>query len=299
MREDAAEGAPEPRAEGGDAKKKSRLGDLGARLLTAVVVVPLLLLLLYWAPKWGFLVLVGVATIVGAAELFHMTMPAHRAQQAWGVVASLGVAAVLLWQPSPALMVTAVLGLVAGGFLFGLFAPEPVESAGSRMGWLVAGPLYVGGTLAAIGLLHQRDNGGSWVVLTMMLAWFGDTGAYFAGRAFGKHKLYPRVSPKKTLEGAAGGLAGSVVGVLLAYFWYLPEIRPGGLAPAIGLAIGAGALGQAGDLMESLVKRSTGVKDSGWIVPGHGGLLDRIDALMWTAAATWAYAWWVVEPAAG
>src|SRR6202044_2759789 len=114
------------------------------------------------------------------------------------------------------------------------------------------------------------------------LAWFADTGAYFAGRFLGKHKLYEAVSPKKTVEGAIGGLIASVVWALLGSFFFLRGMLP--VAHAIPLALAAGAFGQAGDLAESLLKRSTGVKDSGAIVPGHGGILDRVDALLLTSA---------------
>jgi phosphatidate cytidylyltransferase len=120
--------------------------------------------------------------------------------------------------------------------------------------------------------------------MTLMFAWWGDTGGYFAGRFLGKRKLYPAVSPKKTVEGAIGGLAGSVAGALCAHFWYLPSIP---LLNSVVLAIVAGALGQAGDLGESLIKRSTGVKDSGQIVPGHGGILDRVDGLLFVMPATY------------
>lgn len=268
------------------------LGDLGARLVTAVIVVPLLLWLLFWAPDWGFTTLVFVATVVGASELLGMTLPGRRVLQGLGILLSVGVVAVILWQPTGLALTTSLVGLLVVGLLGGLASPEPVETAGARMGWLVAGPLYVGGLLATIAMLHLRDNGGAWVVLAMMLAWFGDTGAYFAGRAFGKHKLYERVSPKKTIEGALGGLAGSVIGALLAHYWYLPELP---LVGGVLLALVAGALGQAGDLVESLIKRTSGVKDSGWIVYGHGGLLDRIDALLMTSAATWAFAAWFLD----
>ena len=272
--------------------QRGRLGDLGARLATSAVVIPVLLWLLFWAPRIGFLLLVIAATAIGASELFGMTLPKRRVLQGLGVSSSVGVCAVFIFQPSELAIVTVLLGVLVVGLLGGLFAPAPIETAAARTGWLVAGPLYIGGLLATLVLLHQRQHGGAWVVLAMMLAWFGDTFAYFAGRAFGKHKLYERVSPKKTIEGAAGGLAGSAAGALLAHFWYLPDLP---LVGGIALAVVAGALGQAGDLVESLIKRSCGVKDSGFIVPGHGGLLDRIDALMLTAAATWVFAAWFVD----
>ena len=139
--------------------------------------------------------------------------------------------------------------------------------------------------------LVRRDvpEGPSFVVMTLMFAWFGDTGGYFAGRFLGKRKLYEAVSPKKTVEGAFGGLAGSVVGGLSAHFLYMPSIP---LEHVVPLAIVASVFGQAGDLAESLIKRSTGVKDSGQIVPGHGGILDRVDALLFVSACVYLYTIW-------
>ncbi|MCZ7686747.1 MAG: phosphatidate cytidylyltransferase [Sandaracinaceae bacterium] len=159
------------------------------------------------------------------------------------------------------------------------------------MGWLIAGPLYVGVAVGALAKLHHLDNGGTWVVLSMALAWGSDTGGYFAGRAFGRHKLYEKISPKKTVEGSIGGLAAVVAFALAMRALWIPELP---WAHAVVLALVAGAVGQAGDLCISVIKRSMGVKDSGHIIPGHGGLLDRIDALMFTAIVTLLYAEWVL-----
>jgi phosphatidate cytidylyltransferase len=137
--------------------------------------------------------------------------------------------------------------------------------------------------------LLKRDGGSdgpSFVLLSLMLAWMSDTGGYFAGRFLGRHKLYEAVSPKKTVEGALGGLAGSVGGALLGSFLYLRSLP---VPHAIALGLLGGALGQLGDLGESLVKRSVGVKDSGGVVPGHGGILDRVDALLVTATLCFLY----------
>jgi phosphatidate cytidylyltransferase len=153
------------------------------------------------------------------------------------------------------------------------------------------GPFYLGGGFGALALL-RRDagaDGPSFAVLALMLSWLSDAGAYFAGRFFGKHKLYPAVSPKKTVEGALGGLGGAVAGALLAHFFYLRSLP---LADALILAVVAGGLGQAGDLGESMIKRSFGVKDSGGIVPGHGGIMDRVDALLVTATVSYLYVLW-------
>jgi len=274
-----------------DAAAPKQASNLVVRLLTAAVAAPFLLYLMFWAPWWGFQVLVMSAVAIAASELFGMTMGKDRVLEAYGVVASLAVATVLLFFPTPPILVATFALLPMAGLLFSLVRPDPIDKADRRLAWMIAGPLYIG-LLATLGRLHMRDNGGGWVVLTMMLAWWGDTGGYFAGRAFGKHKLYEKVSPKKTIEGSIGGLAGSVLGALCAHYWYLQALP---LVDGIILALIAGALGQAGDLCESLIKRSTGVKDSGFIVPGHGGLLDRVDALVFTSAATWLYATLILD----
>src|SRR6185369_14671336 len=148
------------------------------------------------------------------------------------------------------------------------------------------------GGMGATILLRREPgyDGPAFVVLALMLSWLSDTGAYFAGRFLGKHKLYEAVSPKKTIEGAVGGLAFAVLGALSAHFFYLPSLP---LRDAVILAVVAGGIGQAGDLGESLLKRSVGVKDSGGIVPGHGGILDRVDALLVTGTLTYLYVVWV------
>ena len=274
-----------------DTAAPKQASNLVVRLLTAAVAAPFLLYLMFWAPWWGFQVLVMSAVAIAASELFGMTMGKDRVLEAYGVVASLAVATVLLFFPTPPILVATFALLPMAGLLFSLVRPDPIDKADRRIAWMIAGPLYIG-LLATLGRLHMRDNGGGWVVLTMMLAWWGDTGGYFAGRAFGKHKLYEKVSPKKTIEGSIGGLAGSVLGALCAHYWYLQALP---LVDGIILALIAGALGQAGDLCESLIKRSTGVKDSGFIVPGHGGLLDRVDALVFTSAATWLYATLILD----
>jgi len=126
-------------------------------------------------------------------------------------------------------------------------------------------------------------------MLVFFFSWMSDTGGYFAGRFLGKHKLYEAVSPKKTVEGSLGGLAGGLAGMFLTRAVLLPDLP---LSHGIPLALGATALGQAGDLGESVLKRSTGVKDSGAIVPGHGGILDRVDALMMTSVVVYLYVVW-------
>lgn len=271
---------------------KKGLGDTAMRFASAGPLVPVIIWMLYWAPKWVFGAFIGVAIGIIASELFAMTIPESRGLRIWGSITTVALSALLAFGDQlGAGFAPAILGgfivLAVGALVCGLAVPDPVEQAATRIGWLFGGPIYLAGTLCHLERLHLLPHGGGWVVMAMMLAWFSDTAAYFAGRWFGKTKLYPKLSPKKTVEGSLGGLFGSVVGGLCGHFFLVPGLP---LIDAIVLALVAGAIGQAGDLFESLLKRSTGVKDSGSILPGHGGLLDRADALMFTAALTSLYA---------
>ncbi len=263
-----------------------RARNLALRLATAAVLVPVLLWLLFWGPPAAFLAVGLLATGAAGWELGAMVPDARAVDRLWTVLASVGLAAG--WRLAPSVAVVHVVGLavVVGAVLLGLGAASSEQRAAARAGWLLGGPLYVGATMAALLGLHAQPHGGRWVVLAMTLAWIGDTSAYAAGLTMGRRKLAPRLSPKKTVEGAVGGLLGSLAAALFAAFVYLPEL-PAVAAVLLGLL--GGAAGQAGDLFESLLKRAAGLKDSGRLLPGHGGLLDRIDALLVTASATWAF----------
>jgi phosphatidate cytidylyltransferase len=260
--------------------------NLALRLLTAAPWVPLLIYLLYWAPPWAFPAVAGVICALGARELFRMVAPLHRALCVWGVVASVAVFGLIALPAGPRYLAPALVAITCLGMLVVLAAPEPLETAANRVGWAIAGPLYVGALFGAVAQLFQREHGGSWVMLALFCAFWSDTAAYFVGRRFGKHKLSAVVSPKKSVEGSIGGLLGGMAGGIVAHFWLLPELS---LLAAIVLSLVATAAGQAGDLCESLIKRSAGVKDSGAILPGHGGLLDRTDAMLFCAAVIWLY----------
>lgn len=265
--------------------------NLTLRLVTAAVVVPPLLLLMYRGPAWGFFVVVLLATALAARELFRMTHPGDAVSQAVGVVSCLLTgAAVYLYPDDPRVLISVLLVVPLLGMLLPLARLGDIATAGMRMTAGAAGPFYVGATLATLALL-RRDfaSGPSWVVLALMFAWLADTGGYFFGRFLGKTPLYPAVSPKKTRAGFVGALVGASLGTVIAHFGFLPELE---LGPGLLLAVVAGAAGQLGDLTESLLKRSTGIKDSGSLVPGHGGMLDRVDALLVVGPLVYLYARW-------
>ncbi|MCO4744613.1 MAG: phosphatidate cytidylyltransferase [Proteobacteria bacterium] len=175
--------------------------------------------------------------------------------------------------------------IVVATMAFVMLRPGPsLEAAADRVGRYVLGQVWIGFFLASLVILRGFDFGLGWVFVVLAVAWCGDTGAYFAGRSLGKHKLYERVSPKKTWEGFFGGLAGGVGGLFAVraigatYGW--TDLTPLDCV-VLGVALGSAAV--AGDLSESLMKRAFKVKDSGWIMPGHGGLLDRIDSVVFVA----------------
>jgi len=263
--------------------------NLALRLLTAAFWAPLILWLLYAGPFWGFPLLAGGSAVAASYELFAMVAPQHRMLRAFGVLATVAVFAGIAVAPVQGVFALIAMSVAVLGMLAALGRPEPVESAATRMGWAVAGPFYIGGMFGALSDLYsaQQPYGGSWVLLCLFFSFMSDTWGYFVGRTFGKHKLSPIVSPKKTVEGSIGGLAGGVVFGVATQTLALHPVLP--LSHAVLLSLLATAAGQAGDLCESLVKRSSGVKDSGTILPGHGGMLDRVDAMLFAAAVVWAY----------
>ncbi|HLK39960.1 MAG TPA: phosphatidate cytidylyltransferase [Polyangiaceae bacterium] len=268
--------------------------NLVLRLATAAVAVPVILSLLYLAPPWAFYALVLPASLVATHELLAMTHPTDPVSRAIGVaVAATSSLVVYLFPDDPRLLLTLLISVPVVGPLVTLARLGKLETAALRACALGLAPLFVGVPPALLGLLLRKlgHAGPGAVLLALGLAWFTDTGAYFTGRFFGRRKLYEAVSPKKTVEGALGGVVSSLVWAVFCSLVLLHGSLP--LAHALPLAVVGGSLGQAGDLAESLFKRSTGVKDSGAIVPGHGGVLDRIDSVLVTSVVVYLYAQWV------
>jgi phosphatidate cytidylyltransferase len=247
------------------------------------------LALLYLAPPWGFYLLVLAAASVGAWELLCMTHPGDRVARFVGVAMCQATSLAIYLRPhDPRVLVAVLAGAPALSLLVTLWRLGDMPTAALRALALTFAPGFVAVPLTLLAVMQREggSDGPGFVVMSLTFAWGADTGAYFAGRFLGRHKLYEAVSPKKTVEGAVGGLAGALVGGLAASLWFLRSVP---LAHAVPLALVAGALGEAGDLGESLIKRSTGVKDSGAILPGHGGILDRADALIFTSVAVYLY----------
>lgn len=272
---------------------KEKKSDLGARLITAVVAIPLILAVLFAAPAWTFTLVIAGAGAISAWEYCQITYGDELPAGPW-VSAALTLPLVLVMHFAPAHTVAALLAALTALFLFVLFGWRDQERATHQLGSSVTALVYGGLMLGCLALMRQvtGEAGPLWVVLCLAIIWGSDTGAYFAGRALGKHKLYEAVSPNKTIEGALGGVATSVLFTLGFDLLYAEALGLEAwtrleLWQVLLLAIPGNFLGQTGDLCESLIKRAHGVKDSGTIIYGHGGMLDRIDALIF--ASPWFY----------
>jgi phosphatidate cytidylyltransferase len=242
------------------------------RLLTALVLIPAVIYVVLWAPFWSF---IGVLMTVALLCYYEYTGIAQG--YGFGRLSPIGyVAGVLLlvWQAEswPLIAVAALAAMVAA------MRADNLSKSLPRAALLLMGVVYVFGCWKAA-LELQQYNSHHWLMYALLLNWAGDSGAYYVGRAFGKHKLAPRVSPMKSWEGAAASVATSV---LIGGF-YLVHFIPGmSLLPAFALTAVANISGQLGDLAESAMKRGASVKDSSSILPGHGGFLDRVDSTLFT-----------------
>ena len=194
-----------------------------------------------------------------------------------------------IWQ-SGAYLLAAVTAATLGIALFFLFSINDLKASAPEFALTVSGLLYVPLLLGHLILIRELPHGIQWIFLLLVLVMSGDTGAFYVGSSLGRHKLYPLVSPNKSIEGAVGGLAGSLVGAFIFRFTFFPELT---VIDCVATALVIGPLGQMGDLFESLLKRSFGVKDSGTIIPGHGGMLDRLDSILFAAPALYYYARYV------
>jgi phosphatidate cytidylyltransferase len=268
------------------------MSNLASRLLTALIGGPILIAALYLLPVTAFFGIAAVAMSIAAWELFAMTHPDDRFGRVLGTVGSLVVFTALVGTAfgahHPAAVIWTLVLLMPAVLLISLFRPAHIPTAMNRVGALVMGPMYLGPSMAALALVRSHGTnaeGAGLALLALLTAWFSDSGGFFAGKFIGGPKLYPAVSPNKTWAGAVGGAVGSMLAAVLASTVFLKTLP---LGPGIAVCVVAGITGQLGDLAESVLKRSAGVKDSGALLPGHGGILDRVDALMFCALVLYA-----------
>ena len=266
------------------------------RILTALVLIPLVLLLVFLGPRWQWLFTLAVAGIASLAAWEFMGLAEQggfKPPRGAVIAAILALFATSFEWPESTAAVFCVLSLALLVYCTFLRSVETVMAdAASAVFCLV----YVGFTLTSLPALRELANGPSMVCFLLCVVWAGDIAALYVGRHLGRHKLAPSLSPNKTWEGALGSVAGSllVTAALLGLAsqlaeWNVERLSFHGEAWYywMGLAVVVNVAAQLGDLAESALKRSAGVKDSGSLLPGNGGVLDRIDALLLAAPVLW------------
>jgi phosphatidate cytidylyltransferase len=253
------------------------------RWITAIIAIPILIYIIGPGPRWLLHLLFLVSALIALSEFYCMALTR-----------------ISLWIRAPSYLLTGLFFLIIHinqvlmmPIIFVLWAMIPLgfylfthassdSDVMSEIGYVVLGPLYVALPLAMMILIDKRPNGNMWLFFLLAVIFANDTGAFYFGKLMGRHKLYPSISPNKTWEGFIGGILLSIatafvflqIGHIHAFTWRIPV-----LVSVMTI------LAQIGDLAESMLKRHKGIKDSGKILPGHGGLLDRIDGLLFAIPA--------------
>lgn len=269
------------------------------RMVTGIIGIPVLIALIGWGSETIFLVIVMLTAGLALLEFYTIHRANHAFVKALAVIACLmiiwfvdawkgslssfhtnGMGGWIAW--SAAFITLAVIAsLLLNLFLFPrhvVFVKKPVIA--------LTGILYVGLLLSYVIPLRGGSDGKSWVFFTLLLVWLGDTGAYTVGKLTGRRKLWTAVSPNKTVEGSLGGLLASLIAAVAATPFFFNDLS---IVHGVWLALGIGVMGQLGDLCESAFKRANQVHDSGNLLPGHGGMLDRIDSLLFAVPFVYYY----------
>jgi phosphatidate cytidylyltransferase len=259
--------------------------NLKSRLMTALIGIPLLVALVGWGEPWLFAAVIVIVIFGALREFFMMAFPGRVSEQVLGMVFGLGLSCWLLLAPidGAALLISVWLVLL---FSIYLFMTGSREERLTRLSWTLLGGFYIGYLLPLWVTLFRLPAGRAWVLFVLLVIMVGDSAAYLLGRRYGRRKLVPELSPGKTVEGALGYVAGSIVAGSVGGAFLLSEMA---VLEVVVISGVLSILGQVGDLFESFIKRVFAVKDAGTWLPGHGGLLDRVDSLIFPVVFTSAY----------
>jgi phosphatidate cytidylyltransferase len=257
-----------------------------AREITALVAAPAIIWLIGWSHEYVFDSVIAIVAVLAMYEFLDLGR--HKGYDIpiplCIAIMLIIMAAFILEGLSVEFGMFAALLLIPASYVFG---KRPLEDSLPSSAIALLGTTYVGllsGSL--IRLRHDFPEGSKLVYFLLLVVWLGDSGAYYVGKTFGKHKLSPRISPKKTIEGLMGGVAASVITAVVIHFTFFREFP---LHHAIIAGVILSIAGVIGDLTESMWKRSADVKDSGTLLPGHGGFLDRFDSILFTAPILYSY----------
>jgi phosphatidate cytidylyltransferase len=266
-------------------------GVIKQRIITALIALPLLVLFVLYTSQGLFAGLLFIVSALALHEFYRMAMsPQRRLESSLSVAAGVLFSVGLVYAPNSSfLLLSMVLPFLFLTLVY-LFRFQDMQRVSRDLAVSLFGLLYIPLLLSHAVLLRALPDGSDWIFLVLLIVMVSDSMAYFVGRTWGKHRLYEAVSPKKSIEGSLGGLAGGVLGAMVCKFLLFAELSS---VDILLLGIGVGAFSQLGDLVESLLKRSFGVKDSGALIPGHGGVLDRLDSLLFAFPVTYYYALWM------
>ena len=248
-------------------------------------MLPIVILTITMGGPFLFAAFLGAVSAIATYEFYRMALPDRRLELSFASLCSVLVVIIPLYEINLSFL-SIVIGCLFSLFLLFLFRIRDITNTAREVSYAILGFIYIPVLLAHLVMLRQTVYGIQWLLVIMLIVMTNDSLAFYSGKTFGKHRLYPLVSPKKTIEGAAGGLVGSIIGAELAKYTFFPQLSA---FDVVFTAIFIGIIGQIGDLFESMLKRGFGVKDSGGIMPGHGGILDRMDSIIFAAPATYYY----------
>ena len=265
---------------------KGRYGDvlqrleIGRRVVSALLIIPILTVVLVLGGPAATYVLVSVASILGLREFYGMTLPG---QMVGGKIGRLflggGLCAAFYW--GGFYVVVAMLGgIIIALFVGHIMSDKDLSVVPGHVGVGLLGIMYIPFFLSHMILVHRFPDGLIWILVLVTGMWVGDTCALLVGSLWGRHKLCPSISPQKTVEGFFGCIVGAVISTLV-FKWALLHMMTVQMAIVVGC--GLSVFGQLGDICESVIKRGANVKDSGTLIPGHGGMLDRLDSFLFTS----------------
>lgn len=263
---------------------------LWQRIISAIVLLPVIGAVVWFGEPW-FSIVLAIFALLGILEFYRLAIVAG-----WRPFQYLGIIFTLLFilvahSDDTRLIPFFITAVIVIPLIRGLLYPTK-RNAMMNWTWTVGGVFYIGWMISHFIFLREVDEGRDWVFLALLTTFACDTGAYFIGRIFGKHKMAPVVSPGKTWEGAAGGLISAVVAtIVIAIVTELDEV---GYLLIVPLGFLIGIFAQLGDLAESAIKRSAEIKEAGSIIPGHGGALDRLDSLLFVIVVVYYWVIWLV-----
>ena len=268
------------------------------RILVAVFGIPLILGVVVFAPDWATAVALAILCVIASHELINAVCGAEKARRWFGLAGAMAVFTMLgIYFGNERFAATAMPAMAAffrAAMIVLLFVCAVVEYGGAHpltftdICAILASGIAIPLAMGALLQLRMLPYGGGLVLIPMVAAFCSDSAALFAGMAFGKHKLAPKVSPKKTVEGAIGGLLGGMLGmVIFRIVFYLCTVQPLHIGWCVVMGLVGAVMGQLGDLSFSVIKRQQGIKDYGRLLPGHGGVLDRFDSVIFAAPVIW------------